>query len=72
VLADEPTASLDYDTGRRVADTLRTLCRETGATLIVATHDSALAGEFGRAYEIAGRGIHPRLVHRVERNAVAT
>jgi putative ABC transport system ATP-binding protein len=72
VLADEPTASLDHDTGRRIADTLRTLCREAHATLIVATHDGALAGEFGRAYEIAGRSVHPRIGGRVEKVATAT
>jgi putative ABC transport system ATP-binding protein len=44
VLADEPTASLDRDTAAVVADLLCRLCREQHATLVVVTHDAALAG----------------------------
>jgi putative ABC transport system ATP-binding protein len=60
VLADEPTASLDRDTGRSVADLLCALCRETAATLIVATHDLELAARMDHSYEIADRHLRPR------------
>ena len=60
VLADEPTASLDRDTGRNVADLLCALCRETAATLIVATHDPELAARMDFTYEIADRHLRPR------------
>ncbi|MGU3495066.1 ABC transporter ATP-binding protein [Xanthobacteraceae bacterium A53D] len=43
LIADEPTASLDAEAGRAVADLLLALADEGGATLIVATHDQNLA-----------------------------
>jgi putative ABC transport system ATP-binding protein len=39
VLADEPTANLDLHTGEEIIQLLKTLCRETGATVITTTHD---------------------------------
>ena len=43
LLADEPTGSLDSVTGRQVMTMLDTLCREHGCTLVVVTHDVAIA-----------------------------
>lgn len=40
ILADEPTASLDDDGAAAVIDLLLSLTRETGAALLVATHDA--------------------------------
>ncbi len=42
LLADEPTASLDEDTGREIAVYIRELCRETKAAVILVTHDPRL------------------------------
>jgi putative ABC transport system ATP-binding protein len=42
VLADEPTASLDKDTGREVAELLRGLARDTQVTIVLVTHDSRI------------------------------
>jgi len=39
VLADEPTANLDVDTGQEMIKMLNTLCKERGITVISATHD---------------------------------
>jgi putative ABC transport system ATP-binding protein len=39
LLADEPTANLDTDSGRRVVDLMRRLGVEDGCTIIMATHD---------------------------------
>lgn len=39
VLADEPTASLDKNTGREVIELLKNLARRQGVTVIVVTHD---------------------------------
>jgi putative ABC transport system ATP-binding protein len=61
VLADEPTASLDRATGGIVADLLCALCRETATTLIVATHDFALAERLDEIYEITDCHLRPRL-----------
>jgi putative ABC transport system ATP-binding protein len=49
ILADEPTASLDPVTAAQVMDVLLQKCRDQGLTLIVATHDSALAPRFDQA-----------------------
>jgi putative ABC transport system ATP-binding protein len=43
LFADEPTGSLDAATGERVADLMFELNRESGSTLVLVTHDEALA-----------------------------
>lgn len=48
VFADEPTGNLDQRTGQGVADMLFDLARERGTTLILVTHDLALAKRAGR------------------------
>lgn len=45
ILADEPTASLDSEAGQRVTALLLAAATAAGATLIVATHDPALAAQ---------------------------
>lgn len=46
ILADEPTASLDDPTCAVVADLLEQAATETGAALVIATHDSRLKARF--------------------------
>ena len=58
VLADEPTGNLDPDTGRAIEDLLFELNEELGTTLIVATHNLALAERLPRTLRIEGGGIH--------------
>jgi len=55
LLADEPTAHLDRDTAAAVVDALLELAR--GRTLIVATHDLALAARIGRVVRIGQRSV---------------
>ena len=43
VLADEPTGNLDAETGAEIEETLIRYARESGATVIVATHNLSLA-----------------------------
>jgi putative ABC transport system ATP-binding protein len=49
LLADEPTGNLDIETGRKVMDLLFELCGASGATLLLITHDPALAARCGRS-----------------------
>ncbi|KEA52138.1 MULTISPECIES: putative ABC transporter ATP-binding protein YbbA [Mangrovibacter] len=48
LFADEPTGNLDRKTGDRIADQLFTLNRESGATLLLVTHDLQLAARCDR------------------------
>ncbi len=56
VLADEPTGNLDAATGERIMDLMFRLRGEMGATLVLVTHDPALAARCDRIYTMhAGR-----------------
>lgn len=54
ILADEPTGSLDPTSTDTVADLLLDLNRDQGVTLIVVTHNAALARRMGRTFELRG------------------
>ena len=43
LLCDEPTGALDYNTGKAVLKLLQDTCRKSGMTVVVITHNSALA-----------------------------
>lgn len=47
LVADEPTASLDDQHGETVVRLMHELCRETGATLVVSTHDHRVPAWLG-------------------------
>ena len=57
LFADEPTGSLDADTGRGVIDLLVELNRDAGTTLVLVTHDAALAARASRVVRLAGGAI---------------
>jgi lipoprotein-releasing system ATP-binding protein len=48
LLADEPTGSLDQETGKRVSDYLFEACRVSNMALLLATHNEALAAQCDR------------------------
>lgn len=64
LLCDEPTGALDYQTGKSVLQTIAKVSRENGATVVIVTHNSALA-------PIADRVIHfhDGQVTKIEQNA---
>ena len=51
LLCDEPTGALDYQTGKQVLQILQNMSRQKGATVIIVTHNAAIA-------PIADRVIH--------------
>jgi putative ABC transport system ATP-binding protein len=56
LLADEPTGNLDGDTGHQIIELMFELNREAGTTMILVTHDEALAARCGRIIRLsAGR-----------------
>jgi len=65
VLADEPTGDLDTKTGGEVMFTLLNLSKTEGATVIVVTHDPAVAEYASRIFEMRdGRIIRVRTINR--------
>jgi putative ABC transport system ATP-binding protein len=52
LFADEPTGELDTVTGMSISTILRNIALEQGVTVIVATHDLALAGLCTRTLEM--------------------
>ncbi|MEA4845927.1 MAG: ABC transporter ATP-binding protein [Clostridiaceae bacterium] len=61
VIVDEPTANLDLKNRINIMELLREICRENGATLIVATHDQEILKslkrvvDLGRTEEVEGK-----------------
>lgn len=53
LVADEPTASLDAESGAAVGDLLIELASAEGSTLIVISHDTALTGRLARRLTLA-------------------
>ena len=58
LLADEPTGNLDEETRDEIMDVLQNLWREKGLTLIVVTHDSAVAKRAERRLRIKQGKVH--------------
>jgi putative ABC transport system ATP-binding protein len=63
LLCDEPTGALDFETGKQVLKLLQSASRDHGNTVLIITHNSALA-------PIADRVIHinDAKVREIERN----
>ena len=52
LLCDEPTGALDYNTGKAILKLLQDTCREKGMTVILITHNSAIAPMADRVIKI--------------------
>ena len=53
LFADEPTGNLDGATGKQIIDLLFGAHKERGTTLVLVTHDEALAKRCGRVIRMA-------------------
>lgn len=52
LLCDEPTGALDYNTGKSILQLLQDMCRKKGMTVVIITHNSALAPMADRLIKI--------------------
>ena len=73
LLCDEPTGALDYQTGKAILSLLRDMCQTYGMTVVVITHNSALAPMAERVIHLQNgkvNGIeyneHPQPIEEIE------
>ncbi|MDP3896946.1 MAG: ATP-binding cassette domain-containing protein, partial [Mesorhizobium sp.] len=59
LIADEPTGNLDQATGRQIADLLFATAEQRGTTLVLVTHDPALAQRCMRQVSMRSGRIEP-------------
>ena len=73
LLCDEPTGALDYNTGKQILKLLQDMCREKGMTVVVITHNLAIAPMADRVIRIKNGKVsamtvneHPVSVETIE------
>lgn len=69
LLADEPTGELDSATGSQVFAAFRRANEELGTTIVIVTHDQAVAGEVRRAVAIRDGRTSTEVLRRTEVDA---
>ncbi|MBL8837640.1 MAG: ABC transporter ATP-binding protein [Alphaproteobacteria bacterium] len=57
LLCDEPTGALDYQTGKLVLEVIATVNQQLGTTVVVITHNAAIAGMADRVMRLANGAI---------------
>lgn len=58
LLCDEPTGALDYQTGKQVLQILQDMSKKEGATVIVVTHNAALAPIADKVIQMRDARVH--------------
>ena len=58
LLCDEPTGALDYKTGKSILKLLQDSCRRDGMTVVIITHNGALAAMADRVIRVKSGAIH--------------
>ena len=73
LLCDEPTGALDYNTGKAILKLLQDTCREKGMTVVLITHNSAIAPMADRVIKVKNGRVsdmsvneHPVSVETIE------
>lgn len=73
LLCDEPTGALDYVTGKKILALLQDTCYKTGMTVVLITHNSAIAGIANRVIRLRSGKVesveyndNPMLVQDIE------
>ena len=73
LLCDEPTGALDYQTGKQVLQILQNMSRVNGSTVIIVTHNAAIAPIADRVIHMHDGGIkeiltneHPQKISDIE------
>ncbi|MDX2593443.1 MULTISPECIES: ABC transporter ATP-binding protein [Streptomyces] len=69
LLADEPTGELDSQTGAQIFDAFRTANETLGTTIVIVTHDQAVAGEVRRTVAIRDGRTSTEVLRRSEVDA---
>ena len=62
LLADEPTGNLDQTTGQEILRILRTLNQEHDLTIVMVTHDSAIAAQADRIVRLVNGRVDSRRI----------
>lgn len=73
LLCDEPTGALDYKTGKRILKILQNMSRQNGSTVLIVTHNAAIAPIADKVIRIHDGGIqkiqhnrHPADISTIE------
>ncbi len=73
LLCDEPTGALDYQTGKAILQLLQDTCRNSGMTVIIITHNSALTAMADRVIKVKNGTVssvkvneHPQDIGEIE------
>ena len=66
ILADEPTGNVDSKAGQEIVDLLRRLNRELGLTVVLVTHDVALAAQADRMVHLHDGKLSQSIPHIIE------
>jgi len=69
LLCDEPTGALDFETGKLVLEVIARVNRETGTTVLVITHNEAIAGMADRVVRLGGGRVQEVLRNERRREA---
>ncbi|MDR0197370.1 MAG: ABC transporter ATP-binding protein [Oscillospiraceae bacterium] len=64
LLCDEPTGALDYDTGKKILKLLWDTCRRDKTTIVIVTHNSAIAPMADRVIKLKNSRVSRELINQ--------